>query len=101
MHYGRDRIADMVLGHTWSFYDGVSEAAVSRGGQLYWGHAHYVAADMAMREPAGWERRLRDAAICAGAGLADLAVWCARDALAAGAPPEAARALRAALGDDR
>lgn len=81
-----------------SFYDGRHEGAADWGGQLYWGHAHYVAAGIAFREPGPWSGKVRDAAVCACAGFHDLARWALQDALAAGPPPDARAVIAGALG---
>ena len=43
------------------------------GGQLFWGHAYYVAADMARRGPISVAAGARDACAAAAFGFADLA----------------------------
>lgn len=101
VHYGRDGACDLPGPALDAFYDGHHEAAPGRGGQLYWAHAHFVAADIAFREPGSWRQKTRDAAICACAGFEELARWALADALADHPPAQAAAAIAAAGGRAR
>jgi FkbM family methyltransferase len=69
----------------------------AQGGQLFWGHAHYVPQDLAYGEPTGdWRGCLRDACMATAFGFRDLAGDALRRALP-GAPPDATMAIEAAL----
>lgn len=96
VHYGRAGHRDLTLDTTPTFYDERMVTSPTHGGQLYWGHAHYVARDLAHRDPLPWPVRVRDAAICAAAGFTDLADGCLADAAEAGPPKRVAEAIRAA-----
>lgn len=98
VHYGRGAADGAAGAGVHAYYDGRHVGAPSYGGQLYWGHAHFVAGDLAAGEPAGWRTRVRDAAVCACAGFQELARW-ALEAARDDGPPAAARAtIERALG---
>lgn len=60
-----------------AYYDSVPFVAPGRGGQLYWGHAHYARAELCpgSTSDAREEERLRSAMLAESAGLADLAAF--------------------------
>ncbi len=97
VHYGRTGDAEIEGAVDPTFYDGRQVDAPTYGGQLYWGHAQYVAGDIAARTPDRWQQKVRDAAVCGAAGLHDLARGCLVDALATDMPPDAAGTARAVL----
>lgn len=97
VHYGRAGDARIAGAVDPTFYDGRQVDAPTYGGQLYWGHALYVAGDIAARTPSRWQQKVRDAAVCGAAGLHDLARGCLIDALATDMPPDAAATVHAVL----
>ena len=76
------------------FVDSRPVSWLSPGGQLFWGHALYVARDV-VEGSAGWQRLLRAGALGAALGLPDLATHAWRKA-AASAPRDQAEAIVAA-----
>lgn len=98
VHYGRHGDDPALERDEHQFHDGRQSTFTAYGGQLYWGHAHYLHREIAFREaPPDWRDRLRDALLCGAIGFADPAEWSLRAALV-GAPPEAAAAIGRALG---
>jgi FkbM family methyltransferase len=72
VHYSR-RVAPEQQEDDCAHYDQVTVRGATYGGQLYWGHAHYVRKEIAERTVAGQHQRERDAALMAALGFWDLA----------------------------
>jgi FkbM family methyltransferase len=82
------------------FCDSVPVDVVSPGGQLFWGHALYVAVDVVERSGSDWLRLLRAGIVACALRLPDLALHAWTGARSA-APDLAAGALGEALGSYR
>lgn len=60
-----------------AFYDSIPHISAARGGQLYWGHAYFVRAELcpAAVRPADDTQRQRSGRLAEAAGLTDLAAY--------------------------
>ena len=73
-HYGLSDVpADAVVVEDRHFFDSRIVEIVGGGGQLFWGHAYYVAADLLESGPVSEEVGVRDACSLAAFGFLDLA----------------------------
>ena len=73
-HYGLSDVpADAVVVQDRQFFDSQPVEIAARGGQLFWGHAYYVAADLLESGPVSEEIGVRDACSVAAFGFVDLA----------------------------
>jgi hypothetical protein len=68
----------------------------AQGGQLFWGHAHYVRRETALATESDWQNNLRDACLAAAHGYSDLASLALGKAIE-GAPAKAKQAMRMAI----
>ena len=95
VHYSRVNAA-VVAASDRQFFDSRLIEFDSGPGQVFWGHAHYCAADMVRRaEPRSWMQAARDACLAASFGFEDLMELAASPALADTHPDDAARLRRA------
>jgi hypothetical protein len=73
-HYGLSDVpADAVVVEDRHFFDSQTVEISGGGGQLFWGHAYYVAADVLESGPVSREIGVRDACSLAAFGFVDLA----------------------------
>jgi FkbM family methyltransferase len=73
-HYGLSDVpADAVVVGDRHFFDSQTVEIAGGGGQLFWGHAYYVAADLLRSGPVSEEIGIRDACCVAAFGFVDLA----------------------------
>jgi FkbM family methyltransferase len=77
VHYGLDDVssADAAVPDI-HYYDSRPVPLAGQGGQLFWAHAYFVQADLAMpgSSPLAWSKALRAACAAAAFGFVDLAV---------------------------
>jgi FkbM family methyltransferase len=70
-----------------SFFDNQVVRSRTYGGQLFWGHAHYLRSEIAVAAPAAdWHQSVRDAALAQVLGFHDLRRALLCTAIAHGAP---------------
>ena len=76
VHYSASGCGEAAM-ESVAYFDSAPVATQNRGGQLYWGHAHYVRAELcpAAVTPATPAHRARSATLAAAAGLTDLALY--------------------------
>jgi FkbM family methyltransferase len=96
VHYGFAGTSSHIPFPDRHYFDSRAVSVTGQGGQLYWGHAHYVRKETAFESEADWRNCLRDACLTAALGYSDLAGHSLARSITL-APSELRPAMRQAL----